>query len=165
MTIPQNRMIFSNVHYVITNIWALCFAPYLNLQYGSQMFSISQEEKGVFEAKWLFFLSVFKARPVLSWSLLLHFQVQFQCLVPYSPDFQSTYKAVPTFRSSPIAWPPSPTSDPLLRLCDILSWHRVNQFLILLLKAVCLALKQPISMNRLLFDPTGDRAYDLHHSR
>jgi hypothetical protein len=51
--------------------------------------------------------------------LLLHFQVQFQCLVPYSPDFQSTCKAAPTFRSSPTAWPPSPT----FRSAPTPLWH------------------------------------------
>lgn len=160
MSIPQYRMIFSNAHYVITNIWALCFVPYLNLQNWSQMFSINQEEKGVFEDKWLFFLSVLKARPVLSWSLPLHCQVQFQCFVPHFSVFQSTYKAAPTFRSSPTAWPPSPTHSPIRSYAPgTLSWHRANQCLILLLKAACLALKQPISMNRVLFDLTESTIY------
>ena len=164
MSIPQNRMIFSNVHYVITNIWALCFAPYLNLQYGSQMFSISRG-KGRVWSQMTFFLVSFQssARPLMKFATPLSSPIPM--FGPLLSRFPVNLQSCPHFQVVSNSLTPLPHFPIRSYASDILSWHRVNQFLILLLKAVCLALKQPISMNRLLFDPTGDRAYDLHHSR
>lgn len=86
---------------------------------------------------------------------------------PSLSSFPVNLQSCPHFQVVPNSLTPLPhTHSPIRSYAPgTLSWHRANQCLILLLKAACLALKQPISMNRVLFDLTWDRVYYLHHSR
>jgi hypothetical protein len=58
-----------------------------------------------------------------------------------------------------------PVGRHIAPLGDILSWFRVNQFLLLVINDTCLAEKQhKYQVDGLWFDPTGARTHDLPHA-